>query len=124
VKRTLIIVAHGSRRQASNDEISELAKKVMKFANGNYDEVMCAYLEIASPSIPQAIEQCIDNNANSEELEITILPYFLAAGRHVTEDIPHEVDRVSRPLNNVNICIKPHIGSAENMAETILAISR
>ena len=82
--KSLILVAHGSRRAASNDEIRELTERLARQADGAFGRVSCAFLELAEPSIPDGIEQAVRAGAR----EVIVLPYFLSAGRHVAEDIP------------------------------------
>lgn len=115
----LLIIAHGSRRAGSNEEIDQLAELVANKPENHFDHVSSAFLEIAKPSIPEAINNCIDKGAT----HITVLPYFLAAGRHVIEDIPNEVKKVEYDPGKVKVVIKPHIGSASNMPQIILDLS-
>jgi len=117
--KSLLIVAHGSRRSASNEEVAELAKSVSQKKQNEFDEVKCAFLELAEPSIPEGIISCVENGAT----HIVILPYFLAAGRHVIEDIPHEVSLANCNPEEVKIEIKPHVGAAKNMVDTLLDMS-
>ena len=77
--KTLILIAHGSRIERSNDEIKSLSEAVAAKVRGRFEIVCCAFLEIAAPSIPEAIESCIQSGAD----EILLYPYFLTAGRHV-----------------------------------------
>lgn len=107
----LLLVSHGSRREQSNTEVNELAGKISLLLTDTYDVVQSAFLEIATPSIPEGIEKCIDQGAGS----ITVLPYFLAAGRHVSEDIPSIVDDARKKYPEVNILISRHIGAFEGM---------
>ena len=106
----LILVAHGSRREASNDEVRELAGRLSR-QPGNYDLVRPAFLELAEPSIPDAIQAAVDNGAT----RVVILPYFLSAGRHVVKDIPAEVEKAREVLPGVDIHILPYLGIAEGI---------
>lgn len=117
--KSLIIIAHGSRRSKSNEEVAELANTVAQKAQDKFDEVQCAFLEIAEPSIPDCINSCVERGAT----HIVIMPYFLAAGRHVIEDIPHEVSLAQCDLEKIKIEIRPHVGAAKNMADTLLCMS-
>ena len=54
--RTLLLVAHGSRRKASNDEIRSLASALGQQSETRFGRVDCAFLEIAEPSIHSLIE--------------------------------------------------------------------
>ena len=77
---TILLIAHGSRREASNDEIKQLAVELETRLKRN---VMACFLEIATPSIEEAIAILAKT-----ETSVTVLPYFLSTGRHVAEDIP------------------------------------
>ena len=79
----LMLVAHGSRRDESNLEIESLAKKIALFKVKEFEVVMSAFLEFAKPSITEAIAKCAVIGAT----EVTLLPYFLTAGVHITKDI-------------------------------------
>ena len=100
--RALLIVAHGSRRAASNDEVRALCNAVAARDDGLYDNVTCAFLELAEPSIPEGLEALIGIGMR----DITVVPYFLSAGRHVAEDIPAEVAKVALP-EGVRVHIAP-----------------
>ena len=80
----LLLVAHGSRREESNLEVESLLKKMIAFNSNQFDEVMPAFLEFASPSISEAFQKCSEMGA----LQVTVLPYFLSAGVHINRDIP------------------------------------
>lgn len=111
--RALLIVSHGSRRQQSNEEVNDLAERLSAILSDSYKIVHSAFLEIASPSIPEGIEECINQGADS----ITVLPYFLAAGRHVAEDIPSIVSEAQKKYPKIEMQIKGHIGAFEKMPQ-------
>ena len=48
------------------------------------------------------------------------MPYFLAAGRHVAEDIPQIVKPVAEQHPQVTIRISEHIGMSDSMTRLIL----
>ena len=85
--KSLLVVAHGSRRAESNDEIRSLTEKVSQRCADRFDRVECAYLELAEPLIPDAIRSLADDGAKS----VLVVPYFLARGAHVASDIPEPV---------------------------------
>jgi sirohydrochlorin ferrochelatase len=114
--KALLIVAHGSRREASNEEVRELTKRIAAQAGDRYDLVDCAFLELAPPSIPDGIQCCIDRGAD----EVVVLPYFLSAGRHVAEDIPNDVKGKQDEHPNINIRIAPYIGGLDGIAGLML----
>ena len=116
--KALLVVAHGSRRAESNDEVRALTRSVAKRASGKYDEVACAFLELAEPLIPAGVEALVDAGAD----DITVVPYFLSAGRPVVEDIPAEVAKANLP-EGVGVRIASHVGESEAMADVLLAQS-
>ncbi|MBL3599292.1 MAG: CbiX/SirB N-terminal domain-containing protein [gamma proteobacterium endosymbiont of Lamellibrachia anaximandri] len=116
MNRALLIVAHGSRREASNEEIRRLTERVRAEAGDSYHSVSCAYLELADPSIPEGVERCISAGAQ----EVVVLPYFLSAGRHVSLDIPQEVEKTQHKHPGVKIRIAPYLGGAEGIPGMLL----
>lgn len=117
--KSLLLVAHGSRRAASNDEIRTLTKRLRCQAGERYHELACAFLELAEPSIPNGIEALIRNGAG----QVTVLPYFLAAGRHVTQDIPAQVRIKQREHPRIEITIAPYLGTADAIPALLLLLS-
>lgn len=118
--KSLLLVAHGSRRAASNDEVRELTKRVAQQAGADYGYVSCGFLELAEPSIPDGIQECIDQGAK----EVVVLPYFLSAGRHVAEDIPAEVKIKQDEYAGVDIKIVPYLGSAAGIVDLLLGLDK
>lgn len=114
--RSLLIVAHGSRRAASNDEVRALTEQVAEQAGDRYQQVACAFLELAEPSIPEGLAALIDAGST----DVTVVPYFLSAGRHVVKDIPEEVAKVEKP-DGVSVRIAPYLGQSSAMAGLLLA---
>ncbi|MDJ0808314.1 MAG: CbiX/SirB N-terminal domain-containing protein [Gammaproteobacteria bacterium] len=114
--RALLVVAHGSRRSASNEEIRRLAERLQSSQSHDFAMIEAAYLELAEPSIPDAIEGCIRKGA----IEVVVFPYFLSAGRHVAEDIPEAVKIKQQQHPSITITIADYLGTAVNMPRMIL----
>lgn len=114
----LLLVAHGSRREASNDEIRLIAKKLNKAAH-KFKQTQCAFLELAEPSIPDGIRQCIFEGAK----KVVVLPCFLSAGRHVATDIPEQVGIVQKEHPEINIKITPYIGVSDDLMALLLNLA-
>ncbi|MFT6987601.1 MAG: sirohydrochlorin ferrochelatase [Psychromonas sp.] len=114
--KALLLVAHGSRRQESNDEVVRLTDKLKKNSSNHYDIFQVGFLEIATPAIDKGIELCITKGATS----ITVLPYFLNSGRHVINDIPKLVQKTEQQFPGIKIEIAPHIGSSDLMMTLLI----
>ena len=115
--KAILLVAHGSRRKQSNDEVFFLAEKLRNNHPQQYDIVNAAFLELAKVLIPDGIKQCVNDGATS----IIILPYFLNSGRHVVEDIPNIVSSVADQYPDINITIAPHLGASSLMMDLLIA---
>ena len=78
----VILVDHGSRRDASNQLLLKVVEAYR--AHSQWHIVEPAHMELAEPSITTAFEKCVQRGA---ELVI-VFPYFLSPGRHWNSDIP------------------------------------
>ncbi|MCC5857026.1 MAG: CbiX/SirB N-terminal domain-containing protein [Ectothiorhodospiraceae bacterium] len=117
--RFLLLIAHGSRRQASNEEVRQLAQRLADQAGNRYGGVRCAFLELAEPDIGQGVEQCIADGAS----EVLVLPYFLSAGRHVAEDIPRELAPKRARHPGIPIRLLDYAGASEQMPDLLLDLA-
>lgn len=117
--RGLVLVAHGSRRAAANVEVGELTQRMAQQVGARYGVVTHGFLEMALPDIPTAIQQAIDAGAT----EVIIVPYFLSAGRHVTEDIPRIVRCKQDEYPVVPMIIAPYLGSTATIPDLLLGLA-
>ena len=113
--KALMVVAHGSRHPESDVEIRALVDSIRTVSNG-YQKVVHAYLEIASPDIPDTLQSLADVGAEN----IDLLPYFLARGNHVARDVPEIVEDFLTRNDGIKINILPHIGAATTMANYVM----
>jgi len=117
-RKALLIVAHGSRKDESNSEIHELANNIVSKSNA-FAIVEACFLEIAKPSIPEGLEICVNKNAS----EILIMPYFLAAGRHVIEDIPQIINEEKIKYPDISIKLLPYLGSNPDIVDILKTLA-
>ena len=117
-KRGLVLVAHGSRREVSNDEVRRVAAQLAEQSGDRFEMVHAAFLELAEPLIPDGVQCCLDNGME----EVVVLPYFLSAGRHVVEDIPAEVAKVNN-RTGAEVRIAPYLGAAQGLSEILLHLA-
>jgi len=113
--KALVIVAHGSRRQASNDEVVTLSKHIEEQMKSEYPIIETGFLELAEPLIPNAIDNCVKQGAT----DICVVPYFLSAGRHVQEDVPTEVEKTREIHPEIPMEVLLHIGGSSMMIDLI-----
>lgn len=115
-KKALLLVAHGSRRTASNLEVAQLAGQLQASLQADFMLVKSAFLELAEPSIPEGVAACVAAGATS----VVVLPYFLNSGRHVAEDIPAEIEKARQQLPDIEIKLQSHIGALPEMHYLLL----
>ncbi len=114
--KALLLVAHGSRRKQSNDEVIAIAERLKSNCSAQYQIVHSGFLELADTLIPDGIKKCVDDGASS----ILILPYFLNSGRHVIEDIPTIVNQTQPLYPSIEIKIAPHLGASDSMMDLLM----
>lgn len=78
----LVLFAHGSRDPLWHRPMQAVREQLLALQPGA--PCLCAYLEISSPSLPDAIAQLVAQGCT----RITVLPLFLGTGRHAREDLP------------------------------------
>ena len=115
----LLLIAHGSRREASNDEVRELAAKLGQISADRFDLVIPAFLELAEPDIPTGVSLCAQAGAT----EVTAIPYFLSAGRHVANDIPAELEKAKQEQENIIIHHSSYLGKHDSIADLLFTIA-
>jgi len=112
----LLVAAHGSRRAASNEEVRAVVERLRAEQSDQFASVETAFLELAEPTIQDGLARLARRGAR----RIVVLPYFLAAGSHVSQDIPEILDAFAAGHPEVQLARKTHLGSSEGMARLIL----
>lgn len=100
----IVLVDHGSRRAESNQQLERAASVFI--TRTEWEIVEPAHMELAEPSIPTAIQRCVDAGAS----RIVVFPWFLAPGRHWYEDIPRLVAEAAAEHEGVRILVTAPFG--------------
>ncbi len=111
----LLVIAHGSRNPDSNLETARLIE-AMTARKTRYDLITHAFLEIAQPDIATGVA-CLDAHGVNA---ITVLPYFLARGNHVSRDVSGIIRALSDAYPAIRFDLRPHIGAAPRMPDFVL----
>ncbi len=117
--KSLLLVAHGSRREASNQEVRDLTDRLFQAAGERFDLVVPAFLELAEPDVQSGVDGCVAAGATS----VTAVPYFLSAGRHVAEDIPEELEKARCRHSGVAILQCDYLGSHNSIPGILLKLA-
>ncbi len=110
----VLLIAHGSRRAAANQDLVQLAQQVAD--SGGYQIVEVSYLELAEPDIAAGGRNCVRRGAR----RVLLMPYFLSAGVHVVNDMEEQRSALSAEFPEVEFILCPHLGLHPLMVEIVL----
>ena len=113
--KAILLIDHGSRRDAANEMMDCMANLVQAMA-GRDVVVRYAHMELAEPSIAAGVKQCVDAGAT----ELIVFPYMLSPGKHSTGDIPRLVAEAAAPFPALDVRVTSAFGVHEKLAELIL----
>ena len=108
-----ILVAHGSRRVAANEEIAAFSQSLSRAMTARFDVLGHAFWELAEPTLEQAIDQQVARGAKN----ISLFPYFLAQGKHVVNDLPSVLEQKRVQYPDVTLTLLPHLGALPGFAD-------
>lgn len=112
----LIIVAHGSKINSSNEEIKHISLQIKETIQDSNILVYHSFLELAEPSISKSSKEAIQNGCKI----IKFFPYFLAKGKHVKIDIPNEIESLRKKYPKIEFILLPHIGACKGIENLII----
>jgi len=99
-----VLLAHGSKDTRWQMPFNELTND-LKGRLGS-EAVRLAYMEFSLPTLSHVAREAVKDGKRG----LCILPLFLAAGGHLAEDIPAQVDDVRRSFPQLQIELLPPIG--------------
>ena len=111
----VLLIAHGSRRRAANDDLVQLADLIR--GAGRYEIVEVSYLELAEPTIPQGGRRCVEAGAH----KVLMMPSFLSAGMHVVEDLEEHRRNLAAEFPQTQFLLCPPLGLHPLMTDVVLA---
>ncbi len=97
--RGILVVGHGSKVLEVNEKFKELIKILRKSTGKG---VRGANLTLADPRLKQVIRSMYAEGFR----EITVIPYFLSNGSHVTEHIPRILKEMESDLENLSFLLE------------------
>ncbi len=98
----IVLAGHGSRREKSNEQVRELAVGLEDRLGLPVD---AAFLELAAPAIPAAIEGLAGSVS-----EVTVVHLSLFAASHVKNDVPLAVEQARSDHPGLTINNGAHLG--------------
>ncbi|MDO6825086.1 sirohydrochlorin chelatase [Marinobacter sp. 1_MG-2023] len=108
--RRIILLAHGSSDKRWCDTFEALADPTLKAVSNS----RIAYMELAEPSLDQVVQDGVAEGAH----EFTVVPLFLAAGRHLRKDVPAMIEALEQ-ATGASIHLSPPIGDNPLLGQAI-----
>ena len=100
----IILFAHGSRDPLWRRPVEAVAADIR--ARQPNTSVRCAYLELCTPSLPDAAAELIAAGAQ----RVRVFPLFFGVGKHAREDLPLLIDQIKAAHPGVVIELLPAAG--------------
>ncbi|GKT01254.1 CbiX/SirB N-terminal domain-containing protein [Acidovorax sp. SUPP3434] len=115
--RGVVLFAHGSR--------DPLWRAPMEAVQAHLQQhrpelrVRCAYLELTTPDLEQAVQSLVDEGAR----HVTVVPMFLGTGKHAREDLPLLVQTLRATHPDVQFEVQGAIGEDPRMTALMAEIA-
>lgn len=114
--RALILLSHGSRQAAANQEMIALAQRMAALNDPSFSEIRYAFQQFAEPSF----ETVIADLANGGFEQVVVCPLFLSSGNHVREDLPAMIAQAAGSHPGMQISTTPHLGGLNGLERFLL----
>ncbi len=114
---SIVLLAHGSRDAQWRTPIEAVASRIIEQQPGIL--VRCAYLELSSPTLPDAAAELIACGAS----HIRIFPLFLGVGKHAREDMPQLVAQIHAAHPDIEVELLPAAGEFAQLIALLAEIA-
>ncbi len=113
----IILFAHGSRDPLWRVPLEAVAARIATQQPSR--PVLCAYLELCTPSLADAAQQLTVQGAT----QVTVVPMFLGTGKHAREDLPLLVQDLRTAYPGVQFHVQTAIGEDPRMTALMANIA-
>ena len=115
--QALVLFAHGSRDPLWHGPIQAVAKAIR--ARAPHLPVVCAYLELSQPDLPQVTAQLAAQGVR----HITVIPMFLGVGKHARQDLPQLLAQCQSENPGVVLRATPSVGEDAQVIEVLASVA-
>lgn len=109
----IILLAHGSSDQRWCETFEKLAAPTLESVAGS----TVAYMELSTPSLQDVIAE----SAARGTRRVTVVPLFLAAGRHLRKDVPAMIEELEQAYD-LQITLAPPVGENPELGDAIRSV--
>ena len=114
--QALILLSHGSRQAAANQEMVALAQRMAALKDPSFSEIQYAFQQFAEP----AFETVIEDLAKRGFQHVVVCPLFLSSGNHVRVDLPAMIAQATSRYPGMQISTTPHLGGFNGLDRFLL----
>ena len=115
--RAIVLFAHGSRDPLWHRPMQAVAERVGLQLPGA--KVTCAYLELSTPSLLDAVQALVDQGCT----QLRVVPMFLGVGKHVREDLPVMLQALRDAHPHVAFEPLPAVGEHPDLLDLMATIA-
>ena len=110
-KKAIMLLGHGSKAPEANETLRKAARAVEE--RGGYGMVLPAFLQMEKPDFQEGVDALVAKGFN----DITVMPYFLYMGLHVTQDLPAEMEEARRKHAGLKIALTKNLGFHDKLID-------
>lgn len=114
MKDAMLVMVHGSPRPIANTDMFAVVDVVRE--RGVYPIVEVGFMECNEPSIPAAVDRCVEQGAQ----RVIAVPYFLHTGMHVTDDLPNLLEAAQTQYPDVQFLMGDYLGHDPLLADVVV----
>ena len=121
MEKALILFAHGARDPEWARPVQAVAQRLQR---QNPDlTVAVAFLEFMAPTLPEAVAMLAHQTQGLTQIDI--LPFFIAQGGHLRQDVPLMLEAIQREHTGLSLRLLPALGELPSVQDAMAAaISR
>jgi precorrin-8X/cobalt-precorrin-8 methylmutase len=109
--KAVLLLGHGSKAPEANETLRKVARTVKE--RGGYGAVVPAFLQMERPDFQEAVETMVADGYT----DLTVMPYFLYMGLHVTKDLPAEIAAAKEKHPGLNITLTANLGYHDKLID-------
>jgi precorrin-8X/cobalt-precorrin-8 methylmutase len=109
--KAIMLLGHGSKAPEANETLRKAAAAVQE--RGGYGMVLPAFLQMERPDFQEAVDELVSKGFN----DITVMPYFLYMGLHVTKDLPAEMEEAKKRHAGLKVALTQNLGFHDKLID-------
>lgn len=113
----IVLLGHGSRDPLWRGPIESLAARVSELNPSM--AVRCAYLEWATPTVPEAVDELLALG----HVRIRLMPLFFGMGKHAREDLPQLAQDLKQRHPNLQLRVLPSAGEQSAVLDLLARVT-